>query len=1180
MTADITRNFADRAKNYAGLQRQQGRIPTDAEENVADEIARRTHEVAFAETICPLGSPDNGFKIGTLNAAGPDFEILGGSFYLGGTRIENRTTINHSAQAQGNWLTMAATDRPAAGSKVFVWLEANEQTVTAVDDHELAEPALRGPDGAARARMAWRVRQKTVAATTCAAAMQEALGADLSAARNPLTGAIEPTGTLQIGFTTTGIDTDLCKPATTPGFLGNRNSTYRAKITEAGRFIWGLDNASHYYRVVVDTATSTLTFLDYPRDEYQRPRAGMTVELLRPDTLLPNQERPGEADGMLARITTSYAERKITIANDAATAAKVSALVSSINTILAALPAGQRYAYARVWTGGGESGAPDMPFVAGTPKVLGSTGLTATFAGALLPLTSWTFSARPDAPEQVLPWAMRTGMPAHAPRRHIAPLGIIDFAAGTVHHCRDQFRPLWRVEDCCTVTVGDGESSFGDFQSIAAAIAALPPEGGCVCLLPGRHHANIALTGRQNIKFTGCEGRTFWNESDATTPLVSLIDCKGIAFTGITMSHSKLCCIMADKTGGTAINPNVGALRVEDCLLIAPNGWALSASHQAGVSLSGCTVTAGPLATRTASDPVQSLAAVILQGEDLLVERCKIAAPLPTGSAEQLRAIGGLHIAGASQRIVVRDNTIDNGAGMGIMLGTVHDVAVTTPSPMGWVIATGVGYTVSSAGCIVITYVPPGGGGSTTVVTKHSDGEIADVRISGNDILNMGSNGIGTYPMILIAEDGTPAEDAILVSRLDIAENRIAACLRYEPPALGPVAATFTPRGGIALAMTSDCLVRNNRIFNNGIVGGYGSCGLGIAYGEDVRVLNNQIEANDSYVARQLVDGPNSAVDIIVAVGGLATIAEGSGAGGITGLDNISGPIGAIRPRTVDRAALQMTGNTVFQPAGRALRVMGLGPIMVTDNHLTGANVSRFVQRGFSEFTKLKTAIDAMAAGTEEQQTLYGLAAIFDLLGGDAVQIINLGIPKDLLWIISAPPKRTPPAPPPTGGSGAAGAGGAGGGSGGTVSTVSTSSPASLLGAFTTANLAALQIPPMFQRGGLVMVANNQIALQRPMPDGPEYSITSILILTLDDLGFADNQFGVDLNRLFVIFDALLVAISLRVNANRAQEAAICWKSVIGFGVNAAIATDNYATREIAVSGGSATIDTPNYIIS
>lgn len=1162
MTADITRNFADRAKNYAGLQRQQGRIPTDAEENAADEIARRTHEVAFSETICPLGSPDNGFKIGALNAAGPDFEILAGSFYLGGTRIENRATISHSAQAQGNWLTMAATDRPAAGARIFAWLEANEHTVTAVDDHELAEPALRGPDGAARTRMAWRVRQRTVTATTCAAAMQEALGADLTAARNPLTGAIEPTGTLQIGFTTTGVDTDLCKPATTPGFLGNRNSTYRAKITEPGRFVWGLDNASRYYRVVVDAATSTLTFLDYPRDEYQRPRAGMTVELLRPDTLLPNQERPGEADGMLARITTSYAERKITIANDAATAAKVSALVSSINTILAAVPAGQRYAYARIWTGGGESNAPDMPFVAGTPKTLGSTGLTATFAGALLPLTSWTFSARPDAPEQVLPWAMRTGMPAHAPRRHIAPLGIIDFTAGTVHHCRDQFRPLWRMEDCCTVTVGDGESSFGDFQSIAAAIAALPPEGGCVCLLPGRHRANIALTGRQNIKFTGCEGRTFWNEIDAATPLVSLIDCKGIAFTGITMSHSKLCCIMADKTGGNAINPNIGGLSVEDCVLIAPNGWALSARHQAGVALSGCTVTAGPLMARTASDAVQSLAAVILQGEDLLVERCKIAAPLPTGTAEQLRAIGGLHIAGNSQRIVVRDNTIENGAGMGIMLGTVHDVAVTTTTPMGWIFATAVGYTVSAGGCIVIDYVPPSGsgGGSTTVVTKHSDGEIADVRISGNDILNMGSNGIGTYPMILIAEDGTPAEDAILVSRLEIAENRIAACLRYEPPALGPVAAAFTPRGGIALAMTSDCLVRNNRIFNNGIAGGYGSCGLGIAYGEDVRVLDNQIEANDSYVVRQLVDGPNSAVDIILAVGGLATIAEGSGAGGITGLDNFNGPIGAIRPRTVDRAALQMTGNTVFQPAGRALRVMGLGPIMVTDNHMTGGNVSRLFQRGFAELLKIKETLDDIAAANSTQKLLFRIVTFLDLLGGDAVQILNLGPPKDLIWMYLASMRS---------------------GTGAYINLMhKAANPVAMLALYTVLSSGGMAPVPSMQRGGLVMFANNQVALQEPKPDGPEGSVSSIIIITLDDLGVTDNQFGVDANRGFALIDALLLATSLRVNSNRAQEAAFCWRSIIAASATATFATHNYTTNEIDVSGAAAKYDDPNFNVN
>lgn len=1157
MTADITRNFADRAKQYAGLQRQQGRIPTDAEENAADEIARRSHETAFAEAICPLGSPDSGFKIGALNPAGPDFEILAGSYYLGGTRIENRQTINYSAQANGNWLTKSTTDKPAAGSKVFVWLEANEQTVSAIDDGELAEPALRGPDGAARSRMAWRVRQQAVTASSCAAAMQEALGTTLSAARNPLTGAIEPAGTLQIGFTTTGIDTDLCKPATTPGYLGNRNSTYRAKITAAGRFIWGVDNASQLFRVVIGSDNQTLTFLNFPRDEYQRPKAGMTVELLRPDTLLPNLEKPGEADGLLVRVATSYADKRITVSTDPG----IAAMATWLNALSAdkfANPAAPRFVYARIWSGGGDSGSPDQAFVAGTAKTLVATGLTATFAGAVLPGTSWTFSARPDAPAQVLPWAMRSGMPAHAPRRHIAPLGIIDFAAGTVHHCRDQFRPLWRVEDCCTFTVGDGESSFGDFQSIGAAVAAMPPQGGCICLLPGQHRANVALNGRRNIKFTGCAGRTFWSESDSTTPLVTLIDCKDISFAGIAMSHSKMCCILADKSGSAAISANVGALTVENCTLTVPNGWALSASHQAGIRVSACKVVAGPLVLRDSSDPVQSLAAMFLQGEDLIVEDSAIAAPLPATAAEQLRAIGGLHIGGASRRVVVRGNTIENGAGMGIMLGTVHDVAVTTTTPLGWAFKTGVHYTVSSAGCIIITYLPPAGTGSTTTITKHSDGEIEDVRIGNNDIVNMGSNGIGTYPLILIDEDGTPAEDAVIVSRLEITENRIAACLRYEPPALGPVASVFTPRGGIALGMTGDCLVRANRIFNNGFGGGYGSCGLGIAYGEDVRVIDNQIEANNSFDPHRLVDGPNSGVDIVLAVGGLATLAEGTGEVGITGIDNLNNAIGAIRPRTVDRAALQMSGNTVFQPSGRALRVMGLGPIMVSDNHMTGGNPSRLFQRGFSELTKIERLFNGFARDNFEQAMLFGIVTLFDLIGGDAVQIVNLGPPKDLLQMFyaahatphaSANPMRR------------------------------ASGPVDMLVAYAVLSSGGTDIVPILQRGGLVMVANNQIALQEPRPDGPKGTLCSVLVVTLDDLGFSDNQFGIDLTRGYAFFDALLSAMSLRVTANRAQEAALCWASLLAHSGTTAFCTHNYATYRIETSAKVTVHDTPNFSI-
>jgi len=56
---------------------------------------------------------------------------------------------------------------------------------------------------------------------------------------------------------------------------------------------------------------------------------------------------------------------------------------------------------------------------------------------------------------------------------------------GTIEDCRRVFQPLTRLGTCCTYRVGDGIVSRGDFTSIQAAVDALPPEGGKICVLPG-----------------------------------------------------------------------------------------------------------------------------------------------------------------------------------------------------------------------------------------------------------------------------------------------------------------------------------------------------------------------------------------------------------------------------------------------------------------------------------------------------------------------------------------------------------------------------------------------------------------------------------------------------------------------------------------------------------------------
>jgi len=1161
MTADISRRFSDRNKLFAALQRQQGRIPTDAEEDSGDDMLRSAHEVSFAEAISPLGSPDDGFKIALRPGDNTGFDILAGSFYLAGNRIENPVKLDFKDQAKGNWLTMAAADLPIAGSKIAVCLEVHEHTISATEDAENFDPALRGADGAARKRVSWRVRQGPTTAATCDAALADLFDTATLAARDPLTGELKPTGTLTVGFDGDGADLDLCKPATQAGYLGNRNNCYRVKHNAAGRFLWSEDNGSQLYRVAISADRKSLKFITQPRDEYLRPKSGYVIELLRPDLLMPNLEKAAEEDGYLVKASANFADGSLALSTTLAIETQLAAFDAWLNGLDPALfddPA-KRWFYARVWTGGGEGAALDHGFTAGTPVQLAGTGLTITFNGAVLPGSSWTIAARPDAPELVLPWALLHGLEAQAPRRFIAPLAIVDLTTATVHHCRPHFRPLWRIEGCCSVTVGDGETSLGDYQHIGDAVAALPAEGGTVCLLPGTHRANVSLSGRTNIRFSGCKGRSRWIADNPANPLATLTDCTSISFVDIEMEATGSCCILATKSNPLDASIANGGLLVCGCKLLARAGWAISARDQEGCVIEHSEVIAGPLAARNAADPTQTFSALFLGGHRLRVERCRIAAPLSVGQAESLRAMGGIHIAGGSSEVEIRRNLIEEGAGMGIMLGSIHIETVIIEGPPHWTEGpVGVRYIIDDAGCITIVWYPPPGTGDGGEEI-HSDGEVTKIRIIDNEIRAMGSNGIGSFPVLLVAEDGTPAEDAILVSFLSVIANHIHGCARYEPAPLGPVGRMFTGRGGIAIALLIDSLFDDNRIEENGGISGYESCGISIIYGETTRIFDNVIAANDVWRERVKALGPNSGIDIKLAVGGLpaagdpqvsgVSLASGAGAN----FTNATGAnFAATGRRTPDSQAVVIHGNQVDQPAGRAVRLLAIGPVSMQDNFLTGAQPSRLFSDLAGAIKIIGLAVNNMAKHVQQQQLVI-IETLLDLAGGDAVQIFNLGLAQDiftLIWSRGIRDKQS-----------SAATGEANGASG-------SNSLSGFIVQMANAQVFAA-LPAIFQRGGETMLVDNQISLRRPFVGGPQGSMSAILVVTLDDLEFSDNQFEADIERGWVLIDAILYGVTTRAVGNRGQEGALCWRSIQAYGLAANNVAHNQLTCPLAATGAN-----------
>ncbi|MGH8563221.1 MAG: DUF6519 domain-containing protein [Gammaproteobacteria bacterium] len=522
---DISRFLFQPLKRYSSVRMQQGRVMLDSDwnegERIHDEEARRI----LAETVCAKGTPNEGFLVQDITdttvteppAPGEefppsketyDFALGSGSFYLGGLRFEVVPQIVAEGPdlerflSQTDWLQIDADlgNLPARPSLAdltnadgsfkarvdLVYLRGWEQCVTAVEDSELRERTLGGPDTSVRMRRMRRIEIEVlpevgaIGRAICAAAFAN-LKAQLTAPREgDNTGEphlfddanceLRSKARLTITFGGAGITEDPCKPKVTAGFLGAENQTIRVQLTATNRFIWGYDNASPFYRVQVleeEGEPVKIKFLTLPRDQDAQPLKNETVEILPWSAFLPNQEKVAELQGHLATVATSFnpEEKTITISKPVP-----QAWIDWLNAPEHAQYLSERdpddkkkYFYLRLWTGGsGDADEPDHAFTPGTPVELLGTGLNVTFSNHGLPGDFWIIAARPNTPDLVVPWELMQEAPPAGTRFFFAPLAVIfwfvEDEPPTVDHqprdCRHKFRPLCEVGEGLKVSTG------------------------------------------------------------------------------------------------------------------------------------------------------------------------------------------------------------------------------------------------------------------------------------------------------------------------------------------------------------------------------------------------------------------------------------------------------------------------------------------------------------------------------------------------------------------------------------------------------------------------------------------------------------------------------------------------------------------------------------------------------
>lgn len=1106
-TIDLSRHATDFRKHYTGVRMQQGRVLTDDDFNEHARLNAEDIRRTRLDTIGPVGSPDDGFLIADpeidATTSLPTFTIKAGSFYLGGQRLT--LEADEFYHLQKDWLQNGADPNdpiltvPAEPQYDFAWLEAWQQPVSAIEDSELLEVALGGPDTSTRTRNLRRVRfLPNVATADCDeawAALLKSLS-DLGTLNDEF--ELVPDAMLRVEPDGSGGSSDLCTPPVTGGYLGAENQAIRVQIVGDNEFTWGYDNAAPLYRVQLGVDSNgdrkRITMVTLPKDVAHYPLAGQTVELLPWSAVLPNGEKIAGTHGHLAKVTASYnPDTKVfdldTVPADDASGQPFGETWKNRtgpDGDAATLGADGEYYYLRVWNRGQDiATAARIAFTPDTPVSLNFTGLQVTFSGTQLRLDDyWIIAARPDAPQTVVPWELATSRRPHGIRRWIAPLAVIRWpggdAAGTVvNDCRETFLPLTRIRTCCTVTVGDGNESHGNFTSIQKAIDSLPEKGGRVCILPGTYDETIKILNRHDIEISGCGPRTrIVNLAGATgngsaTPVIQIIGgdnflledfAIGAADTGVGLD---LLGLNPYSKAEQEAEDTLTHVTLQNLTVDAGQRSALRARFLGDFTVTQCTFTNQD---RACLEPT-----VVMLADDALFERNTILVSLDGGEfgdgavlAAGINAQGGLQIEGTSERVVVRDNLIRGGSHHGIVLGSTRENR--NPDDNGPDDNNDGGWTpidLCDPKDDFTIFVDVISGQTPKVV---SAGPLEDIRILGNRIYDHGGCGIGVVKFWNL--EG--ADEMIDVIGLEITGNEIRRCLQRTIQEPTTAMANMLGYGGIALASVERLVARDNVIADNGAGPAEPVCGVFVLHGEGIEIARNRVLDNGA---------PDAAANSAGGAGGSAATPKRGFRGGIAlayalapaqtiPIEAFSGSAEA--PVQNGEPAARVTDNVVTASSGQALSIGALGPVMIEGNAFTTRGIVRSGPSG-------------------------GLAAA-------AVRIVNLGVSNEIMlqYLMY-----------------------------GLFGKQQTIDP---MGSFNPSRLDDFVFGRVMANGQ-VLFSDNQVNLDL-LGIGSAFSVSSVFILTLDDVGFHDNQCEAN-QYLFddvILASAMLFGSTTRMTGNRFKE--------------------------------------------
>ena len=308
MKGDFTRDTFDKDKQFSRVLMQQGRVQLDADWNEQASILLHYLRTLAAHLIGPHGGPDGdpGFLIDPDGNGG--LTIGQGCYYVDGILCENREVATYAD--------------PMEAEDYLVYLDVWERLVTCIQDDEIREKALDGPDTAARARVTWRVRVQDLTGEAVDALKEElgiqAFSCDIVQEywkrMVSLWWQPEDRGKLKASTPSPAGDDsdDPCAIPPGSGYRGLENQLYRVEIHDGGAadeatFKWSRENGSITYPIL-SIADSDLFVQGLGAGDRFSLREGDWVEVVDDDSDLEVSPEP-----LLKVLGIDHDEGKVTL---------------------------------------------------------------------------------------------------------------------------------------------------------------------------------------------------------------------------------------------------------------------------------------------------------------------------------------------------------------------------------------------------------------------------------------------------------------------------------------------------------------------------------------------------------------------------------------------------------------------------------------------------------------------------------------------------------------------------------------------------------------------------------------------------------------------------------------------------------------------------------------------------